>query len=126
MKMGPFDGSMEEVKDLFENNGLKLEDYLEKPPSHLATKFMIIPAVVLGIALLLLAIFTTKCSHAILTLLYLLGFSGGTWLTVSIQLRYKNTLATFAVAIGSLLMILVASGIFSPKEAVEFIKEIKK
>jgi len=126
MKLGPFDGTVEEVKDLFENNGLNLEDYLEKPPSRLAIKFLIVPAVVLGVALLLLDIFTTKCSQGTLTLLYLLGFSGGTWLTVSTQLRFKNALATFAVAIGFLLMLLVASGIFSPKDAVEFIREIKK
>jgi len=126
MKLGSFDGTVEEAKDLFENNGLNLEDYLEKPPSRLAIKFLIAPAVVLGVSLLIMAIFASQCSQATLTLLYLLGFSGGTWLTVSTQLRFKNTLATFAVAIGSLLMVLVASGIFSPKDAAEFIKEIKK
>ena len=61
-----------------------------------------------------------------MTLIYLIGFGGGTWLTVSTQIRFKNILATFVVAIGAILMILVASGIFSPKEAAEFIKEINK
>ena len=126
MKLGPFDGSVEEVRNLFENNGLKLEDYLEKPPAPLKTRFLILPAVVLAIALSFLALLTSYCSLSILTLIYLLGFGGGTWLTVSTQLRFKNTLATFVVAIGSLLLILVASGIFSPKEAAEFIKDFRK
>jgi hypothetical protein len=126
MKSGPFDGSVEEVRNLFENNGLRIEDYLEKPPAPLKTKFLILPAVVLAISLLLLTLLASYCSLTILTLIYLLGFAGGTWLTVSTQLRFKNTLATFVVAIGSIVMILVASGIFSPKEAAEFIKGFRE
>jgi len=122
MKFGPFDGTEEEVRNIIENNGLRLEDYLEKPPAPLKTKFLILPGVVLAVALLLLVMLRSYCSLSVLTLIYLLGFGGGTWLTASIQLRFKNILATFVVGIGSLLMILVASGIFSPKEAAEFIK----
>ena len=125
MKLGPFNGTTEEVKDLFENSGLNLEDYFE-PQSRIEIKFLIIPAVVLGAALFLLAFCANQCSPTTLTLIYLLGFSGGTWLTTSTQLRFKNTLATFAVAIGALLMVLVASGIFSPREAAEFVKELIK
>ena len=35
MKLGPVDGSVEEVRDLLENNGLRLEDYLEKSAAGL-------------------------------------------------------------------------------------------
>ena len=125
MKLGPFDGSMEEVRNLFENHGLRIEDYIEKPPAQLKTKFLIMPAVVLSIALLLLVLLSNRCSPIVLTLIYLLGFGGGTWLTVSTQLKFNNTMATFVVAIGALLMVLVASGLFSPKEAAEFIKDIR-
>lgn len=126
MKLGPVDGSVEEFRDLFENHGLNWEDYLEKPPAPLKTIFLIAPAVILGIALILLALLPNNFSETVLTLIYLIGFGSGTWLTVSTQIRFKNTLATFAVAIGAILMILVASGIFSPKEAAEFVKEIQK
>ncbi len=125
MKLGSFNGTVEEAKDLFENSGLNLEDYFE-PQSRIEIKFLIIPGVLLGAALLLLALFANQCSPTTLTLVYLLGFSGATWLTASTQLRFKNTLATFAVAIGALLMVLVASGIFSPREAAEFVKELNK
>ncbi len=126
MKLGPLDGSVEEVRDLLENHGLRIEDYIEKPAVPLETKFLILPAVVLAISLLLLTLLSDYCSLTILTLIYLLGFAGSLWLTVSIQLRFKNMPATFVVAIGSLVMILVASGIFSPKEATEFIKGFRE
>jgi uncharacterized membrane protein YGL010W len=125
MKLGPFDGSMEEVRNLFENHGLRIEDYIEKPPAQLKTKFLIAPAVVLSIVLLLLVLLSNRCSPIVLTLIYILGFGSGTWLTVSTQLKFKNTIATFVVAIGTLLMVLVASGLFSPREAAEFIKDIR-
>jgi len=125
MKLGLFDGSVEEVCNLLENNGLRLEDYIEKLPAHLKTRFLIAPAVILSIALLLLALLSGCCSRTVLNLIYLLGFGGGTWLTVSTQLKFRNTIATFVVAIGALLMVLVASGVFSPKEAAEFIKDIR-
>jgi hypothetical protein len=125
MKIGPIDGKVEEVRDLLENHGLRLGDYLEKPLAPLKTMFLAIPAIILTIALLILAIFAGNCPQNVLTIIYLLGFGGGTWLTVSTQLKYKNTLATFVVAIGSVIMILVSSGIFTPKEAAEFIRKIK-
>lgn len=125
MKLGPIDGNVEEVRNLLENNGLKLEDYIEKPPVHLKTGFLIAPAVLLCIALFLLALFSRSCSPIVFTLIYLLGIGGGTWLTINIQLKFRNTVATFVMAIGALLMLLVASGIFSPKEVAEFIKDIR-
>ncbi len=125
MKLGPLDGSVEEVRNLLENNGLRLEDYLEKPPAQLKTRFLIVPAILLGIALFLLALTSCSCSPIVLTLIYLLGFGAGTWLTISIQLKFRNAVATFVAATGSLLMLLVASGIFSPREAAEFLKDIR-
>ena len=125
MKLGPFDGSVEEVRNLLENNGLKLEDYIEKPSVHLKTGFLIAPAVLLCVALFLLALVSRSCSPIVLTLIYIFGFGGSTWLTVSIQLKFRNTVATFVMAIGALLMLLVASGIFSPKEVAEFLKDIR-
>lgn len=126
MKLGSVDGSVEEFRDLLENHGSNLEDYLGKPPAPLKTRFLIAPAVILGIALIFLVLFQNNFSETVLTLINLIGFGSGTWLTVSAQIRFKNTLATFAVAIGAILMILVASGIFSPKEAAEFVQEIQK
>ena len=125
MKAGPFDGSPKEVRDLLENHGLRLEDLLEQPAPPLRAAHLTIPAILLCVALLLLALMSRSCSPAALTLIYLLCLGCGTWLAVSIQLKFRNGMATFVVAIGVILMILVASGVFSPKEAAEFIKDIR-
>jgi len=126
MKLGPVDGSTEEVCDLLENNGLRLEDYLEKPAAPLKTRYLIIPVAIFMIGLLAVVIFGSVSSRAVVTLLYLVGFGGGTWLTVSIQLRFRNGPATFATAVGGLLMLLIAAGIFSLQDTAEFLKGLRK
>ena len=126
MKLGPIDGSTEEVCNLLENNGLRVEDLLQKPPAPLKTLYLIIPVAIFMIGLLAVVTFGSASSKAVVTLLYLLAFGGGTWLTVSIQLRFRNGPATFATAVGGLLMLLIAAGIFSLQDTAEFLKGLRK
>ena len=126
MKMGTFDGSVEEVRDLLENHGLRLEDYLEKPPAPLKTRFLIIPVIVFVSLLCLLVLLSPKLTPIALRFFYILSFGSGTWITVSTQLKYKNRLATFCVAIGAVLMILMAAGLLSPRETADFIKDLPR
>jgi peptidoglycan/LPS O-acetylase OafA/YrhL len=126
MKLGPVDGNAEEVRDLLENNGLRLEDFLEKAAAPLKTRYLIIPGVIFAVGLLAVVAFGSESSKTIRTLLYLLAFGGGMWLTVSIQLRFRNGPATFAAAVGALLMLLIAAGIFSLQDTAEFVKGIRK
>lgn len=123
MKLGPIDGSTEEVRDFAENIDFRLDDYIEKP---LKIKFLIIPAVILGVAIFLLALLTSHSSSTIWTLIVLMALGAGIWLSVSTQLKFKSPYAATIVAIGSLLLILIASGIFSLREAAEFTKGILK
>lgn len=125
MKVGPFDGSAQEVRDLLENHGLKLENYLEKPQVPLRSIFLVLPVSLLCIILVLLVLFSRLCSPTVLTLIHISGFGCGTWLTVSTQLKFKNGMATFVVAIGIIVIILVASSVLSPKEAADFIKDVR-
>ncbi len=126
MKLGPIDGNAEEVRDLLENNGLRLEDFLEKPVAPLETRYVITPGAIFAAGLLAVVVFGGVWSKTVVTLLYLLSFGGGVWLTVSIQLRFRNGIGTFAAAIGALLMLLVAAGIYSLQDAAEFIKGLRK
>lgn len=126
MKLGPLDGSTDEVRDLLENNGLRLEDYLEKPAAPLKTVYLIIPVTIFMFGLLAVVTFGSTSSKVVVTLLYLLAFGGGTWLTVSIQLRFRNGAATFTTAMGGLLMLLIAAGIFSLQDTAEFLKGLRK
>jgi len=126
MKLGPANGNAAEVSDLLQNNGLQLEDFMEKPAEGLKTRYIFIPAAIFIIGLLVVVWFGSSSSKEALTLLYLLTFGGGTWLTVSIQLSVRNGLATFVVAIGALLMLLMADGTFSLQDTADFVKGLRK
>ncbi len=129
MKFGPIDGSTEEVQDLLQNNGLQLEDYLEKPAAPLKTRYLVVAGAILLVGLVAsvaLGTFVSAPSKAVITLVNLVPFGGGVWLTVSVQLRFRSGLASLATAVSAFLMLLIAAGIFSLQDAAEFIKGLPK
>lgn len=128
MKLGPIDGSTEEVQDLLENNGLRLQNYLQKPAAPLTTRYLVISGAIflVGLVFVALGTFESVPFERVITLVNLIAFGGGVWLTVNIQLRYRNGPATFATAVGASLMLLIAAGIFSLQDAAEFIKGLPK
>ena len=126
MKVGPVDNAnAQEVRDLFENHGLNLESFLEKPPSPLKTRFLVIPIIVLFLSLFTFALLPTSSPEWQFRFLYILSFGSGTWICVSTQLRFKNAIATFCVAMGLIFTILIAAGIMSPKELIEAVKSLR-
>jgi hypothetical protein len=125
MKMGPFDGRVEEVGNLLENNGLRIEDYLEKPPAPLKTRFLVIPAVLFGVSVCAMAALPIKPPVWLLRLVYILSFGSATWVCASTQIRFRNGIATFCVAMGLILTALLAAGLLSPKEAADMVKDLK-
>lgn len=125
MKVGGIEGTPQEIRDTFENHGLRLEDYLEKPDEPLSKVWLFIPSGGVGVVLLLLVLLA-PLSRTGLLLFFLLGAGFVVWLTASIQIRFKNGWATGAIAIGGLLMLLVAAGFIEPKETTNILREIKK
>jgi hypothetical protein len=83
MKMGPIDGKVEEFRDLLENHGLNLEDYIEKPPAPLKTRYLTIPSILFAISLLLFTLLSQHLSPPVTNLFYIVSFGSATWLTVS-------------------------------------------
>jgi hypothetical protein len=124
MKMGPFDGSVEEVRDLLENKGLNIEDYLDKPASTLRLRYLIIPS-----CIFISSVFIHAGIQALpalwLKLLHITSFGSGTWVCASTQIRFNNGIATFCLAIGLLITVLIAAGLISPKDAVDILKGLK-
>jgi energy-coupling factor transporter transmembrane protein EcfT len=125
MKIGPFDGTTEEVKDLIENNGLNIEDFLERPQPPLKNIFIAIPSIFFLVFIILLALLSNTSHTYPIKVIWIFIFSSGTWVCVSTQIRYKNGVATFCVAIGALIIALFSAGILSPKEATEFVRGLK-
>ena len=124
MKLGKMEGSPEEIRDIIEIHGLNLADYLEKPERPLSAVWLIAPVAIVVLSLIFLVVLSPLSPQALI-LLFLLGGGGACWLAASVQIRFKNPWATAVVAIGLLLMVLVAAGFLTPKETVEAIKGIK-
>jgi hypothetical protein len=124
MKVGPIDGTVQEVQDLLENNGMNLEDYFEKRPPPLKVRFFVIPIVVFLLSLFTLALLPAGSPDWQLRFLYILSFGSGTWICACTQLRFKTGILTFCVAIGLVLTLLVAAGLMSPREAGEEVKSL--
>ncbi len=117
------EGLKEIIKDRVENHGFPLEDYLEKPPAPLKTRFLVIPSIIFAFSLVLLCFI--QPSPAFMKLLYVISFGSGTWVCASTQIRFKNRTATFFMAIGLIATTLVAGGLISPREAADLVKEMK-
>ena len=125
MKMGQMEGSPEEIRDFFQNNSLNIADYIEKPVIPLKPVWLLVPAVILTLAFSSLTLFAPQ-SSAIKNLIFLFGCGAGIWLSVGVQIKFKNTWAASFVAIGSILIMLVAIGIITPAEMLKHLKEIRE
>ncbi len=100
-------------------------DYIEKPKDPLKPIWLIVPAIILALAFSSLTMFAPQ-SPATQKLIFLYGCGAGIWLSASVQIKFKNTWASGFVAIGSILIMLVAIGVITPTEMMENLKEIQK
>ncbi len=84
MKLGKMEGTPEEIRDFFQNNGLNIEDYLEKPDTPISRIWFIILAnlIVASIVILTLVQPTSKAIRTFL--LFVSGCGSGFWLAVII------------------------------------------
>ena len=127
MKVGKVEGSPEEIKNIFENNGLNLEDYLEKlekADAPLHWSWLSLPGFIF-IASLLFLVLLTDVSPKTRIVFLLVGAGGICWLAAAVQIRFKNPVATSAVGMGLFLMLLVAAGFLTPKETIDTLKGLK-
>lgn len=125
MKVGGVEGTPEEIKDTFENHGLHIEDYLVKPEEPLANIWMIVPAVCLVLTVFIQVLFAPP-DPKFLRINFLAGAGFVLWLVISVQLKFKNPWAAGAVAIGGLLILLVAAGFIQPQDTAAIIRGTAK
>lgn len=125
MKIGPVQGTSEEVNDLFQNNGLNLSEYLQKPEPPLPNIWLIIPSVILVVSFGVLTLLQTV-SENWKTFIFLLGFASSLWLGVSVHIRFKSNWAAGAIILVGLLIMLVALGVLEPKELIEHYDKTSK
>ncbi|WP_299176350.1 hypothetical protein [uncultured Neptuniibacter sp.] len=124
MKIGPVEGTPEEVNNFFQNNGLNPLDYFEKPESSLQTRWLIIPALLFVASFVLLALVGDDYSKT-KVVLFLSGFASSVWLAVCVHIRFKTAWGAGAIIFAGLLIMLVALGVLEPKQLTEYYQNEK-
>ncbi len=125
MKFGPVEGTSEEIKNFFQDNGLKAADFFTPPEPPIKTIWFLIPGLVVVCALAILTLLT-PLSEAVATFVFLVGCAAALWLAVNVQIRFKSLWATGIVLVGCLLIMLVALGLVTPLQMFEEMKSLKK
>jgi uncharacterized membrane protein len=124
MKFGPVEGSPEEIKNFVENNGLNPADYFTVAESPLHVVWFVIPSVCIMLVAVVLALLPAQKPFATPT--FLIGCAASIWLSVNVQLRFRNGWATTILVVGCILILLVALGVVTPLQVFEQIKSLKK
>ena len=125
MKIANLEGTTEEIKNFFQDNGLKAENFFEPAETPIRTRWMVVPGVLEFIALATLTLLqgaTPQQRNFLFVAVCFLGI----WWSVVLQLRFKNAWATGIVAGGCLLLALVALGVVTPVQMLEEVKSLKK
>ena len=123
MKIGGMEGTNEEIRDFCQNNGLNIEDYLEKPELPLSNIWLIIPSI-LFVILLGALVFAKPTTSNWQLFIFLLGFASSVWLSVSVLIRFKSNRGAGVIILAGLLIMLVALGVLEPKELLEYYENI--
>jgi hypothetical protein len=124
MKIGNMEGTPEEIKNFIVINDCNLQDILNLPEPPLNLLWFVPPVILTIISLSCLTLFRPN-SETLKPFLFLIGCGAGIWLSVNVQLRFKNSLATVLVALGTVLIMLVAAGYITPIEIFRSLKELK-
>lgn len=122
MRIGNFEGTPEEIKDLFENQNFKFEDYLGEPISTFKNRWLVIP-IILFILFLILTVFLDNVNINFTKILFLFTLISGVWLTASVHIKCKNKGVTFIIALGLLIITFLGNGYMLPKEILDWLKK---
>ena len=125
MKIGKMEGSPEEIRNFFQDNGLKNKDILEKQKPGLKIVWLIIPSFSYIATLFYLTVFSLNFPN-MFNFVFSIGMAAGLWMAVWVQIRFKSTSAAIFLAIGIILIMLLSIGTVTPIELLQYIKEIKK
>lgn len=125
MKIANLEGTTDEIKNFFQDNGLKAENFFEPAERPIGTLWLVTPAVLVFITLATLTLLQGATPQQ-QKFIFVAACFFGIWWSVVLQLRFKNAWATGIVAGGCLLLALVSLGVVTPIQMLEEVKAIKK
>jgi len=115
MKLGPAEGTPEEIKNFLEDHGLQADKLFQEPEKPIAAHWFALSAVVVIVSMAILTLYKFSEPRAE-TFIFLVGCGGALWLAANIQLRFKNAWAAGGVLICCVLFLLVALGVLLPSD----------
>jgi hypothetical protein len=125
MRLGKVVGSPKEIRNLIEDSGLKIPDYLEKPERQIGTIWFIVPpAIVLIAATISVLIPAIGPSGRVLA--FVVGSGASIWLSVNVHIRFKSAWAASTIVIGAIALLLVSAGLVAPLDMLKQLREIRK
>ena len=124
MKIGTMEGTPEEIRNFCENNGLNIADYIEKPEKPI-NRSMFIGSLCLYVVFIILLTTVSGVSNGWRTVMFLTGCCCSLWVAIAVQIRFKNTWATFFIILCGISFMLVALGVISPIELLDKARELK-
>lgn len=123
MKLGHLEGTPEEIRDFFADNGLDVNDYFQPPDKPIHSAWLFVSAIAV-VVFVLWPNFTEKPPHQMLP--FLLGCLSLVWLTISLQIRYKQFLVSGIAAVGCGAVLVISYGFLTPVEAIEQLKQFRQ
>ncbi|PMP42102.1 hypothetical protein [Vibrio splendidus] len=124
MKFGGVEGTPEEIKNHFENNGLNPLDFFDKPEDKLSKIWVVVPSVIFVLCFGSLN-FVNEISDKSKSFIFLTGLCACVWTAVSVHIRFKSGWGAGSIIFIGLLVMLVALGILQPAQLLDYIKAAK-
>lgn len=121
MKIGKLEGTPEEIRDLIADNGLNIEDYLERHPTPFRRIWFWPPSILFVASIFWLTVFP-PASSGLGTFIFLMGLLGGAWLALTIKLRFGDQWGASFFATATILILLIAFGVIIPGDIAEILK----
>lgn len=119
------EGTPEEIRDLCENHGLQITDYLDRPRDLGVSNRWLLGTSVSYVLLLVLTALTPNLYPDAVAVLSLLTLVSVVSVAVCLQLRFDNKWASGFAAVGLAVVWLVAIGVLAPQAAVEFFARLR-
>ena len=114
-----------EIRDFFQNSGLKIEDYLNRPEKPLSTVLFIMPAIAFTATAVALVLVSTSYT-SLRAIFFIVGTIISIWLAINVQIRYKNILSAITIVILAVLLLLVAAGLVAPLDLLDKLRDLRK
>lgn len=124
MKIGSIDGTPEEIKNLCENNGLDLTQYIEKPGQHMHKGWLLAPAITF-VGCLIASVVVKNNFPNYSMLAFCITLATVCWLAIAVQVKFSNAWATAIACLGLFLIALLSFGYIMPNDVIAEVSKLK-